>query len=62
MTGVQTCALPIYTHPLNVASIKTLLNAGFEKEAVLKKHMTRRDGVQDDALMFSKWDESEVVR
>ena len=46
-----------YTDPLNIASIKTLLKAGFEQEALLKNHMTRRDGTQADALMFSKWNE-----
>ncbi len=48
-----------YTHPQNVASMKTLLKAGFEQEALLKNHMTRRDGTQGDALMFSKWNEFE---
>ncbi len=39
----------------NIASAKTLLNAGFEQEAILKKYMTKRNGEQTDALLFAKF-------
>lgn len=46
-----------YVDPRNVASIKTLLKAGFSQEAVLDRHMTRRDGTQGPAVMMSLWNE-----
>lgn len=41
--------------PENPASQKTLLNAGFELENVVRQGMTRRDGTQTDAVLFAKF-------
>jgi RimJ/RimL family protein N-acetyltransferase len=48
------------TLPENMASQKTLLNAGFELETVLRDGMTRRDGTQTNSVLFSKFPKSEV--
>ena len=41
--------------PENPASQKTLLNAGFELENVVRQGMTRRDGTQTDAVLFARF-------
>lgn len=46
-----------YVDPRNIASAKALLKAGFTQEVTLRAQLTRRDGSQSDALMFSKWNE-----
>ena len=48
-----------YVDPRNIASAKAVMKAGFVQEARLRRHFTLRDGSQADALMFSRWDESE---
>ncbi len=48
------------TLPENLASQKTLLNAGFELETVLRDGMTRRDGTQTNSVLFAKFPKSEV--
>ena len=49
------------TLPDNLASQKTLLNAGFELETVLRDRMTRRNGTQANAVMFAKFPEVNVT-
>lgn len=49
------------TLPENAASQKTLLNAGFELETVLRDGMTRRDGTQANSVLFAKFPQVEVV-
>jgi RimJ/RimL family protein N-acetyltransferase len=49
------------TLPDNLASQKTLLNAGFELETVLRDRMTRRNGTQANAVMFAKFPEVKVT-
>ena len=49
------------TFPDNLASQKTLLNAGFELETVLRDRMTRRNGTQANAVMFAKFPEVNVT-
>ena len=48
------------TLPENMASQKTLLNAGFELETVLRDGMTRRDGTQTNSVLFAKFPKSEI--
>jgi RimJ/RimL family protein N-acetyltransferase len=48
------------TLPDNLASQKTLLNAGFELETVLRDRMSRRDGTQADAVVFAKFPQIEI--
>jgi RimJ/RimL family protein N-acetyltransferase len=48
------------TLPDNLASQKTLLNAGFELETVLRDRMSRRDGSQADAVVFAKFPAIEI--
>jgi len=40
--------------PENIASQKTLINAGYYEESVMRQYFTRRNGTQTDALMFAK--------
>jgi RimJ/RimL family protein N-acetyltransferase len=49
------------TLPENAASQKTLLNAGFELETVLRDGMTRRDGTQTNSVLFAKFPQVDVV-
>ena len=49
------------TLPENAASQKTLLNAGFELETVLRDGMTRRDGTQTNSVLFAKFPPVDVV-
>lgn len=51
------CAI---TLPDNLASQKSLLNAGFELETVLRDRMTRRDGTQANAVVFAKFPPIEI--
>ncbi len=44
-----------FTDPDNEASRRTLIRAGFQMESILPQRMTRRDGTQTDAIMFSKF-------
>lgn len=53
--------LTAITLPENLASQKTLLNAGFELETVLRDGMTRRDGTQTNAVLFSKFPEVKIT-
>ena len=53
--GIGFRRLSAITLPENKASQKTLLNAGFEMETVLREGMTRRDGTQTDAVLFAKF-------
>lgn len=48
------------TLPENMASQKTLLNAGFELETVLRDSMTRRDGTQTNSVLFAKFPAVEI--
>jgi RimJ/RimL family protein N-acetyltransferase len=50
------------TLPDNLASQKSLLNAGFELETVLRDRMTRRNGSQADAVVFAKFPAIEIER
>lgn len=43
------------TDPENIGSQKTLTSAGFEFENILRQRLTRRDGTQVDALLYSKF-------
>lgn len=43
------------TDPENIGSQKTLTAAGFEFENILRQKLTRRDGTQVDALVYSKF-------
>jgi RimJ/RimL family protein N-acetyltransferase len=43
------------TDPENFGSQKTLTSAGFEFENILRQKLTRRDGTQIDALVYSKF-------
>ena len=52
--------LTAITLPENLASQKTLLNAGFELETVLRDRMTRRDGTQTNSILFAKFPEVEL--
>lgn len=49
------------TLPENLASQKTLLNAGFELETVLRDGMTRRDGTQTNSVLFSKFPKVKIA-
>jgi RimJ/RimL family protein N-acetyltransferase len=48
------------TLPENLASQKTLLNAGFELETVLRDAMTKRDGAQTNSVLFAKFPAIEI--
>jgi RimJ/RimL family protein N-acetyltransferase len=52
--------LTAITLPDNLASQKTLVNAGFELETVLRDRMTRRDGTQTNAVLFAKFPAIEI--
>ena len=43
------------TLPENAGSQRTLINAGFEMETILRSAMTRRDQTQTDAVVFAKF-------
>jgi len=58
--GIGFRRLTAITLPENKASQKTLLNAGFEMETVLREGMTRRDGTQTDAVLFAKFPTAKV--
>ena len=49
------------TLPENLASQKTLLNAGFELETVLRDGMTRRDGTQTNSVLFAKFPDVQIL-
>lgn len=49
------------TLPDNLASQKTLLNAGFELETVLRDGMTKRDGSQTNAVLFAKFPDVQIL-
>ena len=49
------------TLPENLASQKTLLNAGFELETVLRDAMTRRDGTQTNSVLFAKFPDVKIT-
>lgn len=49
------------TLPENMASQKTLLNAGFELETVLRDGMTRRDGTQTNSVLFAKFPDVQIL-
>ena len=49
------------TLPDNLASQKTLLNAGFELETVLRDGMTKRDGNQTNAVLFAKFPDVHIL-
>ena len=49
------------TLPDNLASQKTLLNAGFELETVLRDRMTRRDGTQTNSVVFAKFPDVKIT-
>lgn len=49
------------TLPENLASQKTLLNAGFELETVLRDGMTRRDGTQTNSVLFAKFPDVKIT-
>lgn len=53
--------LTAITLPENQASQKSLLNAGFELETVLRDAMTRRDGFQTNAVLFAKFPEIKIT-
>jgi RimJ/RimL family protein N-acetyltransferase len=48
------------TSPDNAASQKTLLNAGFELETVLRDRMTKRDSTQTNAILFAKFPDVKI--
>jgi RimJ/RimL family protein N-acetyltransferase len=52
--------LTALTLPENLASQKTLLNAGFELETVLRDRMTRRDGTQANSVLFARFPKVEI--
>jgi RimJ/RimL family protein N-acetyltransferase len=47
--------------PDNLASQKSLINAGFELETVLRDRMTRRDGTQANAVVFAKFPDVKIT-
>jgi RimJ/RimL family protein N-acetyltransferase len=47
--------------PDNLASQKSLINAGFELETVLRDRMTRRDGTQANAVVFAKFPDIKIT-
>jgi RimJ/RimL family protein N-acetyltransferase len=49
------------TLPDNLASQKSLINAGFELETVLRDRMTRRDGTQANAVVFAKFPDIKIT-
>ena len=49
------------TLPDNLASQKSLINAGFELETVLRDRMTKRDGLQTNAVVFAKFPEIKIT-
>ena len=49
------------TLPENLASQKTLINAGFELETVLRDRMTRRNGSQTNAVVFAKFPDVKIT-
>ena len=53
--------LTAITLPENLASQKTLLNAGFELETVLRDRMTKRDGMQANAVLFAKFPDVRIT-
>jgi RimJ/RimL family protein N-acetyltransferase len=53
--------LTAITLPENLASQKTLLNAGFELETVLRDRMTKRDGTQANAVVFAKFPDIKIT-
>ena len=53
--------LSAITLPENLASQKTLLNAGFELETVLRDRMTRRNGTQANAVVFAKFPDVKIT-
>jgi RimJ/RimL family protein N-acetyltransferase len=53
--GIGFRRITAITLPENKASQKTLLNAGFEMETLLRQGMTKRDGSQTDAVLFAKF-------
>lgn len=59
--GIGFRRLSAITLPENKASQKTLLNAGFEMETLLRDGMTRRDGTQTDAVLFAKFPATKVA-
>ena len=51
MTGVQTCALPIYIDPRNAGSQRTLDRLGFVQEGLLRERWIVTGEVCDTALL-----------
>ena len=49
------------TLPDNLASQKSLINAGFELETVLRDRMTRRNGTQANAVVFAKFPDVKIT-
>ena len=49
------------TLPDNLASQKSLINAGFELETVLRDRMTRRNGTQANAVVFAKFPDIKIT-
>jgi RimJ/RimL family protein N-acetyltransferase len=49
------------TLPDNLASQKSLVNAGFELETVLRDRMTRRNGTQANAIVFAKFPDVKIA-
>ena len=49
------------TLPENLASQKSLINAGFELETVLRDRMTRRNGSQTNAVVFAKFPDVKIT-
>jgi RimJ/RimL family protein N-acetyltransferase len=49
------------TLPENLASQKSLINAGFELETVLRDRMTRRNGTQANAVVFAKFPDVKIT-
>jgi RimJ/RimL family protein N-acetyltransferase len=53
--------LTAITLPENLASQKTLFKAGFELETVLRDRMTKRDGLQTNAVLFAKFTDARIT-
>ncbi len=53
--------LTAITLPDNLASQKSLINAGFELETVLRDRMTRRNGTQANAVVFAKFPDVKIT-
>jgi RimJ/RimL family protein N-acetyltransferase len=53
--------LTAITLPENLASQKTLFKAGFELETVLRDRMTKRDGLQTNAVLFAKFPDARIT-